>query len=219
MRLVYENGLLEFELRENIVNTITVENRTLFRKMLNDLWLQFEGGDGKWLLFEAEKELQISKTCEVLFNPYAMDINDKKMINAIYGDIKRVSEEEYYTKSQMINSEIIGWIDLLSKELSYPLTYNLDMDIISILKAYGVKIEKTSGIDGIIDYLRLRHQVLKTRIVVWINAKQYFEKNELIELFKSIFYEKMQMVIIEGEESERTCYEESIIIDNDLCII
>lgn len=219
MRMLYKDAGVEFELRENLVNTVTVEAPKVFRQMVGDIWNQSEGEEGGWILSQSENELSISKVCEVVINPFFLNLNDKKMVTALYNQLKLIAETEQYEATAEINSNLYAYIDGLISTLPYSMTCDMEVDMSSLFKTYHVRLDEYAGIDGIIDYLRLRHQVIGIQVIIWINGKQYMTKEEFEEVYRALSYEKVQLVILEGSQSDRSEYEESLILDKDLCII
>lgn len=52
-----------------------------------------------------------------------------------------------------------------------------------------------------------------------VNIKAYLNKQELMELYKVAFYNKINLLLIEMAEGEVTGEEKVYIIDNDRCLI
>ena len=52
-----------------------------------------------------------------------------------------------------------------------------------------------------------------------VNIKAYLNKQELMELYKVAFYNKINLVLIEMPEGEMIGEEKVYIIDNDRCLI
>ena len=52
-----------------------------------------------------------------------------------------------------------------------------------------------------------------------VNIKAYLNKQELMELYKVAFYNKINLLLIEMAEGEVTGEERVYIIDNDRCLI
>ena len=219
MRMVYADSGIDIELVENCVNTITIEAPSMFRSMVGDLWEQTNGGEGKWIISEAEKELKLSKICEVIVNPFAIDVNDRKMVGVLCEEIKTIADSEQYEYTSRIQTEIYSYLESLISSLPYSLSCDLELDLIALLKSYHIRLDEFSGIERIINYMKLRHQVIGTRVFVWVNGKNYFSEDELEEIYKEAFYEKIQIVVLEAVETKRSVFEESLIFDKDFCII
>ena len=69
------------------------------------------------------------------------------------------------------------------------------------------------------EYLKLLHQLCKIQVIIFVNLKTYFSQDELEELYKFAFYEKLFLVLIENREKPKLKEEKVCIIDADGCII
>lgn len=219
MRFTYGEYGIEINPRENFVDTITVENPIAFRKMVGDIWSQCNGADGKWILAEGDKEIPLERICDIIINPFSIDVNDKKMLSSLYSQMNGIATEEYMEDIMRINSEIVSLLDRIMGGMAYPIVTDINLDVNSLLKSYHVCFEEEEGIDKIVNYIRLKHQVLGKTVFFWVNCKHFISEDEFDELVKSISYEKIHLILLEGVESNRQRFEQSIILDKDLCII
>ena len=68
--------------------------------------------------------------------------------------------------------------------------------------------------------IKLISEVLKKEVFVLINFYTFFEKEEIIELYKECFYKKIKLLFVENKKPGIINSEEKLfIIDNDLCEI
>lgn len=61
--------------------------------------------------------------------------------------------------------------------------------------------------------------LLGIKVLCLVNIKAYLNKQELMELYKVAFYNKINLVLIEMPEGEMIGEEKVYIIDNDRCLI
>lgn len=105
--------------------------------------------------------------------------------------------------------------------MPYSISYECDMDVTSILKSYKVQLEE--DYDGLpelfLNYIKILHQLCNISIFFTINLKDYFNSNDIREIYKFCLYEKI--ILINLGNSEKGCYtsEKRYIIDSDLCFI
>jgi CRISPR-associated protein Csn2 len=222
MRLYFEPGNLEMEMHEGSVNGISFENPAMFREFTENLWNQFNGEEGKIFLTKGNKQIKLNKEGSVIFNPYSIDVNDRKILNHIYEEMQEIAEQDCYVKKTEINAAIISLLDELEGRLPYPLEYSLELDFSQLLKLYGVKIETQCSelLERMIDYMRLLHQTLGVDLFVFVHLNDYFSVEEIEKLEEMIRYEQIFLLIVEN----KVCVEEFQnqkwwIIDKDSCII
>ncbi len=157
MRLVYADFNLAFELKENEAMVVIIENQHLFAEIVNELIQQCAGQDGGFVLSDSDKIKTISKEMQFIMNPFLIDCNEKKIIQKLY----QVALEEYIEYMSSVHSEIINCLDKLSAAVPYAVSYNIDQNIPSLLKAYNVQIdaEAENLLEKLINYLRVLNQL------------------------------------------------------------
>lgn len=70
------------------------------------------------------------------------------------------------------------------------------------------------------DYLEIVQEFLKPKCIIAMGLKQFFEKEELEEIYKFAIYQEIRLVLIENVmDAEIYELEEKVIIDGDLCEI
>ncbi|MBE5871495.1 MAG: type II-A CRISPR-associated protein Csn2 [Lachnospiraceae bacterium] len=210
---------LKFE--ENAVSVLCMENPRMFSSAIHSLWNQINGMEGNWILSESEKMLNISKKIDCIFNPFSVDYNDRKVLNKLYQELLFAAQGEYYESFGVMNSEIINLLTQLLQTQPYRLDIRLDLDIVGLLKLYEVKFETEDVdlLDKMITYIKIMHQVCGIEIFTFINLKSYLTEMEIVQLYKSAFYEKVYLWLVENRYSRTLSDENVVIFDKDLCII
>lgn len=84
MKFIYGERELTLEFRENEVQVITIENREYFSAFLQNLYNQSQGSEGDIILSEGEKILSLNKVAEIVWNPFSVDINNKKILGKLF---------------------------------------------------------------------------------------------------------------------------------------
>jgi CRISPR-associated protein Csn2 len=222
MRLLFEACNLEIEIREGQLTGICIENSEMFRRLTESLWNQANAMEGEIFLTQGDKALKLTKEGSVIFNPYSIDVNEKKILSHIYSEIQEVVNVDFYVQKNEINSAVVSLLDEAASCLPYPLEYSLELDVIQLLKIYGVKIEMqdTELIERVVNYIRLSHQVLGTVLFVFVHFRNYFSQEELSKLKEMIQYEQISVLMIENMvDLKETVNEKWWIVDQDLCMI
>lgn len=157
MKLIHSAYNLEMTLRENQITVLSVENPKAYSAILHDIWYQIQGGDGDFILSDNEKVKNFSKEVECIFNPFALDCNDKRITGKLYQELKEQAGTYLVNESVKLNSNIINYLDKLIGYVPYALEYNMDFEISSLLKMYGVRIESFGEclLEKIVEYLKI----------------------------------------------------------------
>ena len=114
MKFIYGERELTLEFRENEVQVITIENREYFSAFLQNLYNQSQGSEGDIILSEGEKILSLNKVAEIVWNPFSVDINNKKILGKLFQKLKTVSMEEQYAEICELNAKVVHYLDDLN---------------------------------------------------------------------------------------------------------
>jgi CRISPR-associated protein Csn2 len=221
MRFVYSELGLDINIPEDKVFTLTLEKPDVFSKILSDLWMQISGLEGETIISEEDAILKLSKVADMIFNPFGINCNDRKILNAIYSEMKAIASEDQIESFAEINRQNIDFIDNIGAKLDYAITYELEVDVADIFKMYEVKLltDDDGLVSKIIDYIKLLHRILKTNIFIFVNLKQYLTDNEIKSVYEAVIYEKVQLVVVQANYCDKISCEYNIVVDADLCVI
>ena len=77
-----------------------VESPESFSGYVLELSTQIDGNEGQFVLSEKNKELDLAKKAELIFDPLTVDINERKILNKLYMELSDLSKrEEMYIKT------------------------------------------------------------------------------------------------------------------------
>lgn len=221
MKLVNTYYNFELNIAENQVTVLSVENPVAYTRIIGDMWSQINGEEGSFILSDCEKIKNISKEVECVFNPFSLDCNNKKVITRLYQELKAQSDCVLQEETAKLNCDIIDYLERLIMTVPYNLKFNCDMDISAIMKMYNVEIENQadSMLENIVEYIKVVSQICGTRTFVFVDLKHFLTYEELEKLYETVFYEKINLIIIEPVHTDKLKGEKCWIIDKDLCII
>ena len=199
-----------------------IESPERFSGYLQELYRQYSKQDGKFVLSQDLKELDISKCMEIITDPFSIDLNGRKILNKLYAELGDLSREEImYTKTLELTQYIQAYLLDLESNTSHNLRFNNEMDISGLLKTMDVKLEdlEEDFFERLICYIKNVVNVLAVKVFVFINLRSYLTDNQMKELIQEITYQEVKALFIENQE--RTCLEGGMryIIDKDGCEI
>lgn len=222
MKLIERELGLEIEIKENIVSVLVLEDINLRLSLIEELYLQVQGKDGKWLLAENEKTFDLSKNIEMILEPFSLQLNNKKVKMKLYQDMKLIAEDFFYTQGLEVHSHICNYLENLTEKISYPIKYTEEWNLLELFKTYNVELEEECSdiCEKLFHYINLTNQVCGIDIFVAVNLKQYLSENQLLELYKLVKYSKINLILIEfGMYKQKYDCEEVYILDKDDCLI
>lgn len=221
MRLYFKRYCFEAELDPGMPLCLCFESPVVYREVVNDIIKQIGGGTGEIIFSEKGKEIQIHKTADLIIDPFSITNNEKKLINSLYQEIDKIAAEELYEDTSRINTMIIGYLDSMIEQIPYPVQYEIELDVASLLKLYKVRFDDSEEnlISRLLSYCKLAHRVLRTDRFFFINLKLLMTEAELKEFYRELAYEHLLLLDIEGPYIYHLEGEHCIIIDRDECII
>lgn len=221
MRIAFPIAGMDIELHENSVQIVAIENTEIYVRFLSDLCAEINGNDGDVIISDSDKQVVLSKKCELIFNPIELDFNNKKIINKLYQELKEQCDEVLIQEAAQLNSEIISFLDQILELSQYSITYNFDFDIMGIFKLYDVKLCNTTDslLEKIIEYIRIMHRICGISIFIFVNLKDFLSIDEINMLYEFIKYEKIYLIVLESRYNYKANEEIAWILDKDRCLI
>ena len=220
MKLVHAeiNTLLQFT--EGRPNIIVVENPQLMRTLITDLMTMQEGNEGDFVLSEGEKLLCIAKYVDLVVNPFALEINKRKVLTKLYDELSRVAvDAEHYVATQEIKGGLAKYLYELIYASDLQLTFNEDFSMKDILQAVSVKFDEdgTTMLEKLVAYFNVMHGFLGIKVFCFVNLTSYLNREELALLFQEAAYRKIYLLLLENKYGTKVGEEKLLVIDNDLC--
>lgn len=221
MKIVNSKYNLNIEMKEGITDVIIIENPKFFYDIVNNIYIQQSGEEGDFVLSDANKEISISKSLDIIINPFSMDFNEKRIQSKLYQQLFEVAVEKTKEKSD-INYIAVKIIEDITSNVGYSgITYNMDFEWKSLFKLYDVKIDSKYErlIEKLIEYIKVLTCLCKVKVLCIVNIKSMLTEYEILELYHVASVFKIQLILIESCEKIKMLNEHIHIIDNDMCLV
>lgn len=222
MILVHPDLEKQIYIENSSITEWIIESPDLFSKYLEELYNQVNGGDGVFVLSNANKEISLSKSIDIIFNPLAIDLNDKKIINKVYNDLQIIANDE---RMYLRTREVIGILQQYFFELEQHHNTSLviedDIDLSTLFKTLGIKVEKGSldYFEQLIKYIKIQTEILNKKLIVLVNIRSFLSIEKLEQLFQYVKYNEIHLLLIESIQRDFTNLTNKFIIDIDKCEI
>ena len=104
------------------------ESPSRFLEFVSQIKGQVNGDNGEWILSEGGKKLNLAKTCEVIIDVFALDINQKKMVTSLYNHLEKdVFNCDLLSEWNSIYSVLANFSEKTFDLLQYNLKYRIIM--------------------------------------------------------------------------------------------
>lgn len=221
MKYVHNIFNEQLELDENKANVLIIENKDFFKEIVLDILNLVDRKESKSWFFEDHTELK--KGMDIVTDIFNLDINSTKNLTKLYGKIK----EEYitgenYEKYMKLCTEVHSFLTDVVETFEFGLEYNENLDLSSFMKLNSVKFsfDDKSVLEKMMDYIQILHDYIEIKVFVFVNIKSYLGYDEVVDFYKYIELNKINVLFIETTDYTEYRHLEKIkIIDQDLCVI
>lgn len=216
MKLVNCNRQLSMELKNGEAFFLIMESERALRELVNELFLSVREDTEDWILSEGEEIEKKSFRMEIIFSPWMVDLNNKKIQKGLLKRILKLLQQGVeMDRAQSILEELRVLLDHLNDELAFGFEYELE-DVSEILKECGICFpEEGDLLARLNQYIKICSELLNIRLFVFIGMRNYFTGDEISMLAMEAGYLGCSILCIENMCSGAE--KDMILIDKDLC--
>lgn len=221
MKLMHAEYGIEIALKENQIPVLVIESSEMFSKLIQELYQSRQGIAGKFVLSEGDKLLPIGKSVELVINPFEIDLNEKRILQKLYQEMESQVQEQLVLETTEIHGKLISYLEEIAQKITYPVIFDLETNVLGLMKTYNVRLEAETNtlLEKLVEYFKLLHQLCRINVAICVNLKTYLSETELSQLYEALFYEKMNLILLENRQGKRLKEEKICIVDEDGCII
>lgn len=215
----YQGFNFKIDFENKSIFSLIIENKKLYRKIIEDLINNISIDDGNIILSKNNKLIVPEKEIFIFSDYFNFDVN-KFVLNKYYKELKNLSENDFFDETVKIKEVLRNYLTKLV-ENEYSIKLEEDLDISQILKAFGVKFQRNEDLLlNLFEWIKILNELLGYEIFFFINLENFLSDDELVEFSKFILYNKYKVVFLENFNRNKLFDDDNlIIIDNDLCEI
>ena len=215
----YKGFNFKIDFENKSIFSLIIENKKLYRKIIEDLINNTSIDDGNIILSKNNKLIVPEKEIFVFSDYFNFDVN-KFVLNKYYKELKNLSENDFFDETLEIKEVLRDYVTKLV-ENEYSIKLEEDLDISQILKAFGVKFQRNEDLLlNLFEWIKILNELLGYEIFFFINLENFLSNDELVEFSKFILYNKYRVVFLENFNRNKLFDNDNlIIIDSDLCEI
>lgn len=223
MKVVHPDYTYQMNFTEEKVNVVVIENREEFRHLLEEILMQTDGKEGRFVLSDNGEILKIANNVQCIINPFLLELNGKKILDKIYTlCMQEILDSELFIQQEELFSNILVFAEKVMEKVDYSLCCTHEIDIKSLFKLVDMKFQNGQGdfLEKIVDYIKVNNTLLSNKIFIFVNLRSFLNEKELELLYKTARYEKVFLVFVEAHDfDDKSDYEKKYIIDKDCCEI
>lgn len=221
MKLVSPEYNISLTFEENKAVFLIIEEKRVRLELVDALYQQCMGEDGSFILSEGTQILKMSKTADILMNPFSLDYNDRKVLTRLYQEIETCGNEDFYEEKEKLNRDIIVFLDKIMLNLPYNIVTKLELDLTELCKLYQVRLENTGNtlVEKLVEYIKIMNQLCSVKLFIMLNFTLYLDKEEMNAICEFASYQKVHLLFVEYIVPVDVENKSGCIIDEDRCII
>ncbi|MFI3142079.1 MAG: type II-A CRISPR-associated protein Csn2 [Clostridia bacterium] len=209
--------------KENEIPILVIENKKMYQNFIFELISELNGIESEHNFFIDDKQLNLRKDLELILDMFTLDINKSKNITKLYNYIKsEYINNEKLMQTTQLSVKIIEYIQDITNEIDFDLTFETNIDLQAILKAVDLKFyyDDSTLLEKLIDYIKITHDFLGKKFFIILNLKTIFSSQEQQQFYEFLMYNKIEILLVEtSQQSKKLENEIYRIIDDDLCVI
>lgn len=219
MRLAFGEYMKDFELVDDKINVLVVENKPLFRKVINSFYTHTS--DELMTFSKNFEPFEFEKNGVFIPEPINPEPDWKKLITIINKNAEKTVNDDFFELFQRIKDDIFFLGDEISGLFNYDFSYCEDITAMSLVKLLGFKVntEELNETERILKYLELMREYCKANLFVFFGLALNFSDEELSCLFDSVVMKHFRVLLIEPQTFSFNKKTSMHIIDSDLCCI
>lgn len=201
MKLVCADWERQILLDSQRITEWIVESPVLFSQIVQQLQQQINGGSGKFVLSDSEKELNISKCAEMIVNPFAIDFNDKKIQKKLYAELLEISKrEELYLTTQGIFNSLNNYFLQLESISGYELETDMEVDMLALFKAMGIQVQSYAAdfFETLVQYIKVMADLMQKKLIIFVNIRSYLNDFQIEQVSEIAVYNEIAILFVEN---------------------
>lgn len=224
MKIINNNWQRQIVLEDNLIHTIIFENKKYYRENILELIRQHKGYEGSFILSNNNKEVSFDKNSYFISDLFNIDINNKKIITKIYGELLKVVTDDI-AEYNKITSYIREYFETLVFNNNLDLEYNDEIEANLLLKLgdFKIQFEESNYLEKLIKFLKVLVELCNIKVIFIVGLYRVFSVEEVGKIYKEVCLNKMNIINIESEYQniKKSDYYKEIlyIFDQDNCEI
>ena len=224
MKLMYQDSILDFEIFHNKVTVISFEDRKVFRRMVTELDVQCDGGEGPWILNDNDKAFSIDKYSHIILNPLYVDVNSKTLLTKLQNQLSK--------EALLMTEEVADIVNRLhafyySLEFGYPLSiqHKLEIGTAELIKlgSFNFEFNRKGDVMDLMSYIEVVDTLLSPMLYIMVNLDLVLYDDVINVFYQNILSRQLRLVCLTTGSLNKEKLDKSLIngyiLDNDFCVI
>ena len=125
--------------------------------------------------------IDLEKYGNVIYNPYDLNLTEKKLVNALYSILQNNIKDNEIKIINEIEKNLIELLNVLFQKVSVPFEYNEGIDVSKLFLSIGVRypiVSKASYFENLLLYIKIYVEVLYIKCFITLNLTNLLSSEE-----------------------------------------
>lgn len=202
------------------IQILVIEHAQQLRKAVLEMKEQISGGKGEFVFSEHGEIKELSKLAVLITDPFSLDFDAKRILTKINQEACRAGAE-YEDGLQEILVRLAGLASDISMSIEFDVCFEVPQSGEELIKLMGFRVdtERMTVPEQVVEFMKIQRGMFGKKLFIFYNLRACFSTEELASFYKTVQYQKLNLLLIENAIHRRLPeYEKMIIIDEDLCI-
>ena len=200
--------------------TLVIEKGDYLRTIVSELTEQYKTGVGQFVVSDNNQIVDLSKSINLITDIFQLDLEGKIFKTKIQSYLAEVCYDS--EEGAQLVSKIKQYAYKLSEQSLYPITFESEFQLTDLIKFLNFRFypDSDSMIESVAEYMAGVMNILKKRLCITVNIKDFMSPEEYLEFIKLLQYKNIELLMIERHiHEEMDDINHRRIIDKDLCVI
>lgn len=220
MKLVKPDFVMPFDLYDDKINLLVIENKNMFYSFVKELYDLTMGKESNIVLSENDIPIKISKVVDLVTHFIPFEINNKKILTKLYDKLNKASAEaELFADTYNLELELRSYIVKLCDNYSFELEFDDNIDIKSLLKAVNLRFSENYDTlpEKLFEYMTNMRDLDGDKLFILVNFCTYVSNEDLQLFVETAVNHRFNLLLIESRDTMLGNNVNKRVIDNDLC--
>ena len=166
------------------------------------------------------RALESGDPAEIKWIDYvSLSLDDRKLQNRFQSLLQGAIREELAEQTNHLQQEIHSYLQKVTLHLDYPVCCTQGDYVQPLLKSirYQPVLDGLEPLGRLAQYIELYSRLMKHQCFVLVGAHSYFSPGELKELYRTAFYQKWKLLLLEPGVTDLLPEEDVVLLDKDFC--
>lgn len=203
------------------IHAIHFANRKIFASYVFNMQSKYMGNDCINDMMSLTDENMDDQNYVMIWDLFNINLNDKKILNAIINHIQNELNIDVDTFRRMADNykQCVDVVERILLDLPFEVEVKRQFVMADFAKMLTLKVVDTTSdslMDKVLKLIDITAFTKNCELVVFVNLKMFFDEEELVEIYKYAVYNGINILILESSICERSlAYEQVLYIDND----